>query len=207
MATSTFYKEQALASLKGKWDKGVIAALIYLCVAIVPMVGLQLIKPGLEGLWYIVVVPLAWGYIVYHLGIVRNADLSFERLFDGFKDFGRIFCTLLLVGVYTILWSLLLFIPGIIKAYSYSMTHFILKDEPELKNNAAIEKSMQMMEGRKMRLFLLDLSFIGWALLCLLTLGLGFLLLYPYWMTARVHFYEDLKKEYTGMGAEAVITE
>ena len=66
---------------------------------------------------------------------------------------------------FTILWSLLLVIPGIIKSYSYAMTSFILKDEPEMKNNAAIEKSMAMMENNKMKLFMLDLSFIGWAIL------------------------------------------
>ena len=61
--------------------------------------------------------------------------------------------------------ALLLLIPGIIKHYSYAMTDYILKDEPELCNNAAIERSMAMMEGNKMKLFLLDLSFIGWAIL------------------------------------------
>ena len=70
---------------------------------------------------------------------------------------------------YTAFWSLLLVIPGIIKSYSYAMTDFILKDEPEMKNNAAIEKSMAMMEGNKMKLFMLDLSFIGWAILCIFT--------------------------------------
>lgn len=74
------------------------------------------------------------------------------------------------------------------------MTLFILKDEPELKYNAAIEKSMKMMSGYKMKLFLLDLSFIGWAILCILTLGLGFLFLSPYVTTAHAAFYEELKK-------------
>ena len=111
---------------------------------------------------------------------------------------GRIFVTMLLQAVYTILWSLLLVIPGIIKSYSYAMTSFILKDEPEMKNNAAIEKSMAMMEGNKMKLFMLDLSFIGWAILCIFTLGIGLLFLQPYVAISRAAFYEDLKAQQGG---------
>ena len=106
--------------------------------------------------------------------------------------------SLLLQDVYTILWSLLLVIPGIIKSYSYAMTSFILKDEPEMKNNAAIEKSMAMMEGNKMKLFMLDLSFIGWAILCIFTLGIGLLFLQPYVAISRAAFYEDLKAQQGG---------
>ena len=99
---------------------------------------------------------------------------------------------------FTILWSLLLVIPGIIKSYSYAMTSFILKDEPEMKNNAAIEKSMVMMDGNKMKLFMLDLSFIGWAILCLFTFGIGFFFLQPYMQASHAAFYEDLKAQQGG---------
>jgi uncharacterized membrane protein len=113
---------------------------------------------------------------------------------------------MLLKAIYLILWTLLLIIPGIIKSYSYAMTEFILKDNPEMKNNAAIEKSMAMMQGKKMKLFLLDLSFIGWIILAILTLGLGFVLLVPYMYTARAAFYEDLKAELeAGQTEETVI--
>ena len=75
------------------------------------------------------------------------------------------------------------------------MTDFILKDQPELANNAAIEKSMAMMDGNKMKLFLLDLSFIGWAILCLFTFGIGCFFLQPYVQAAHAAFYEDLKAQ------------
>ena len=88
----------------------------------------------------------------------------------------------------------MLIIPGVIKAYSYAMTDFILKDKPEMKNNAAIEKSMAMMDGYKMKLFLLDLSFIGWFILCLFTFGIGFFFLQPYIQVAHAAFYENLKE-------------
>jgi len=72
---------------------------------------------------------------------------------------------------------------------------YILKDEPELKFNAAIEKSMEMMRGNKMKLFLMDLGFFGLTLLSAFTLFIGLLWLFPYWYSARAAFYEDLKNE------------
>lgn len=139
---------------------------------------------------------MSYGILVLFLDFARGEKIENSKLFDGYTNgFQRIFTTGLLQFIYTVLWSFLFVIPGIIKSYSYSMTYYILKDNPELKNNAAIEKSMQMMDGRKLDLFLLHLSFIGWAILCLLTAGIGFIFLIPYMYTAQAHFYEDLKKE------------
>ena len=98
--------------------------------------------------------------------------------------------------IYTYLWSLLFFIPGVVKLYSYAMTPYLLKDEPELGANATIEKSMKMMAGNKMKLLKLDFSFIGWIFLSMLTLNIGLLWVTPYMYTARAEFYEDLKKAY-----------
>ena len=131
-------------------------------------------------------------------GVYKGKDIDFGVLFEGFQDYSRIFVTKLLQGIYTALWSLLLVVPGIIKYYSYAMTDYILKEEPEMKNNAAIEKSMAMMENNKMKLFLLDLSFIGWAILCIFTFGIGFLFLQPYVQVSHAAFYEDLKAQQGG---------
>ena len=103
---------------------------------------------------------------------------------------------MLLMGVYVFLWTLLLIVPGVVKALSYAMTPFILNDKPELSANETIELSMEMMEGRKMDLFLLYLGFLGWALLCILTLCIGFLWLEPYVYAATAAFYEDVKADY-----------
>jgi uncharacterized membrane protein len=89
-----------------------------------------------------------------------------------------------------------LIIPGIIKGISYSQTSFILKDNPELSYNAAIERSMAMMEGYKMQYFLLQLSFIGWILLSMLTCGILNLWVLPYVVATDAHFYEFVKEEY-----------
>jgi uncharacterized membrane protein len=75
------------------------------------------------------------------------------------------------------------------------MTNFILKDRPDLRYDAAIRESMRMMKGHKWKLFVLFLSLIGWALLCLLTLGIGFFFLTPYTEVSLAAFYDNLKEE------------
>jgi uncharacterized membrane protein len=105
-----------------------------------------------------------------------------------------------LMGVFVFLWSLLFVIPGIIKAFSYAMTPFILEEHPELSANEAIDHSRAMMKGHKFDLFWLYLSFIGWGILCIFTLGIGLLWLVPYMQTAQSSFYEDVKADYEANG-------
>lgn len=179
-------------TLSGNWMMAALATLVYLLIA----GGVSSIPVAGSVLDIIITYPLAYGFAILFLDLFREGKpIDIGKLFDGFKDFGRVWGTLILVAIYTILWTCLLIIPGIVKSYSYALTPFILKDEPELKYNAAIEKSMRMMDGYKMKLFLLDLSFIGWMILSVLTLGIGLLFLQPYMNTARAAFYEDLKAE------------
>lgn len=196
MTGNSEYRSLARMSLSGKWAFGAIVSII--CWVIMCAPG-ELVNSAsdiqLGNLWGLLMIPLSWGYAVLWLALARNENVDYGMLFDGFKDYLRIFLTLLLVQIYTILWMLLLIIPGIVKAYSYSMTSFILKDNPDMKYDAAINESMRMMQGHKMQLFLLDLSFIGWFFLSILTLGIGFLFLAPYVSTAHAHFYKDLKRE------------
>lgn len=187
-------RAEARRALQGKWPMAAVAALIYSVIA----GGLSAI-PFIGGLCSLFVgLPVAYGIAIVMFGVFKGKDVDFGVLFEGFQDYSRIFVTKLLQGLYTALWSLLLFVPGVIKHYSYAMTDYILKEEPEMKNNAAIEKSMAMMENNKMKLFLLDLSFIGWALLCILTFGIGFLFLQPYMQVSHAAFYEDLKAQQGG---------
>lgn len=187
-------RAEARQALQGKWPMAAVAALIYSVIA----GGLSAI-PFIGGLCSLFVgLPVAYGIAIVMFGVFKGKDVDFGVLFEGFQDYSRIFVTKLLQGIYTALWSLLLVIPGIIKFYSYAMTDYILKEDPEMKNNAAIEKSMAMMENNKMKLFLLDLSFIGWALLCILTFGIGFLFLQPYMQVSHAAFYEDLKAQQGG---------
>ena len=181
-------RAEARVALTDQWVMGAVTTLVFGAVSgaasYIPVVGTILVA-----------LPMMYGYSIVMLSVMRGGEMNIGGLFDGFNDFGRIVGTKLLQAIYTFLWTLLLVIPGIIKNYSYAMTDFILKDQPELANNAAIEKSMAMMDGNKMKLFLLDLSFIGWAILCLFTFGIGFLFLQPYVQSAHAAFYEDLKAQ------------
>ena len=202
MGTNQDYKNKALESLRGHWGSAVITTLIVCLIGYIPYYCLSF-AIGTDNplsltsfLWFIVITPIFWSYTVMFLGLVRTGDeVKASGLLEGFSDFNRIFMTKLLQMIYVLLWSLLFIIPGIIKEFSYALTDFILKDNPELGYNAAIEESMRLMKGHKAKLFWLFLSFIGWAILSTLTLGLGYLLLYPYWQTSFAHFYEDLKAQ------------
>lgn len=196
MKTSSELRAQAWGVLSGKWGMAVVATLVYGVIS-----GVLSFIPFVSWIATLLVsLPLAYGFTVMLLNVVRGSDVQLDTMGEGFKDYGRILGTMLLSSVYQFLWMLLLIVPGIIKGYSYALTPYLLKDHPELKFNAAIEESMRLMSGNKMRLFLLDLSFIGWFLLGLITFGIAFLWITPYWNTARAAFYEDLMKALRDIG-------
>lgn len=200
-STTADYRAAARESLKGKWNE---SALYYFVYALITS-GLSLvfalatmgseIYSNVSSLAVTVIcIPLQYAVIKSFLRQLRGENIELGWLFKEFNL--RIWSTIILKYIYTILWSLLLFVPGIIKYYSYAMTEYILADNPEMKNNEAIELSMTMMDGYKWRLFLLDLSFLGWLILSIFTLCIGLFWLEPYMMSARAAFYEERKKEY-----------
>ena len=159
----------ARQQLKGAWGKMALAVFI------------------VSGAFYL-------GFSGMFLKRMRGEEVFVENIFDGFK---RFLPSLLLMFFYTlfiVLWSLLLIIPGIIKSLGYSMAFFIMNDNPEIKPLEAIKRSQIMMRGYKGKLFMLCLSFIGWGLLGLLTLGIGYLWLTPYIGLSISNFYENLKQ-------------
>ena len=121
---------------------------------------------------------------------------SFADAFSGFRiKYGRNTGTILLMGIKLVLWTLLFIIPGIIKTYEYEMIPYILADDAEISSKDAFKKAKQMMKGNKWRLFKLNLSFIGWTILCIPTLGIGTFFLIPYINAANAEFYAELKKK------------
>lgn len=162
-----------------------------------PAYILQIIYQLLGFAVNLLVVPLSVGIIKYFLMFSKSQKPDIVNLFDGYKhSFDNSILASILVNVYTFLWTLLLIVPGIIKKYAYSMTFFIIADEPNISANEAIKKSEAMMKGYKWNYFLLQLSFIGWSLLAIFTCGIGFLWLTPYMQTASSHFYLKVKEEY-----------
>ena len=137
--------------------------------------------------------PLTVGLCNY---FIKNTDSkpSFKDAFSGFKvKYGRNIGTLLLVCIKTVLWSILFVIPGIIKTYEYAIIPYILADDAEISSKDAFKKAKELMKGNKWRLFKLEFSFIGWFLLCVLTLGIGTFFLIPYIDAANAEFYVELK--------------
>lgn len=151
---------------------------------------------GIGLILVLLILPLGWGYTVSFLNHRRGIRTDIDQLFAGYKQFGRIFVAYLLYTIYTFLWTLLLIIPGIVKSLSYALMPYILADNPEMSGEQAICRSMAMMQGNKFRLFLLLLSFIWWAILAILTCGIGFLWLYPYMAATMAAFYEDVKADF-----------
>lgn len=132
------------------------------------------------------------GHCRYLLDQQDGAPLQVGTLFSQFSQFKNGFMLALLTSLYTFLWSLLFVIPGIIASYSYAMAPFIQTEHPEYTASQSLEASKQMMKGHKWQLFCLDFSFIGWALLCIFTLGIGNIFLSAYTSAAYAAFYREM---------------
>jgi uncharacterized membrane protein len=132
------------------------------------------------------------GFAQYLLKQYNHANFALHDLFSRFDRFGQGFAQKFLRGLYTILWSFLFIIPGIVKSYAYAMTPFIMAENPELSANEAIAASEELMDGHKGELFTLDLTFLGWSILAILSFNLGHLALNPYRNAAYAAFYKDL---------------
>jgi uncharacterized membrane protein len=184
-------KELARTSLRGQWNRGALVTFIFITIC-----GLVSSIPDIGWIANIVISgPLILGFTVFFLKISRNQFAEIEDLFLGLKDFKRSFVAYLLVTLYVALWSLLLIVPGIIAALSYSLTFYLLADNPEISSSDAINRSEELMSGNKMELFMLGLSFLGWLLLCILTFGIGLFWLSPYINTSIAHFYGNIVNE------------
>lgn len=132
------------------------------------------------------------GYCKYLLKLHDGGDGEVKDLFSEFNRFGDGFILRLLTGLYVFLWSLLFVIPGIVAAYKYAMAPFIMAENPGMTANEAITASKEMMDGHKFELFCLELSFLGWSILTVFTLGIGSLWLNPYINMAFTAFYRNI---------------
>ena len=182
MKSNREFKAEARAALKGNWTQSVLTELVQTVIPGDFIVGTFLRNPVDAG------ARNAYRKLLHGDGqVLSNA---FNNAFDS-KYVHRLL-TMLLKEVYTILWALLMIVPGIIKSYSYALVPYLIEDNPELCADDCIKRSRALMKGHKKDLFLLDLSFIGWFILCMITCGIGFLWLMPYVKTSYAAFYEDL---------------
>ena len=130
------------------------------------------------------------GFTFFCLRVSRDEEAGFGNLFDAFGMFFKFLWLQILMWIFTFLWSLLFIIPGIIASYRYSMAVYIMMDNPEYSALECINRSKELMRGRKGSLFVLDLSFIGWALLAAIPFVSVFV--QPYMEVTRANFYNAL---------------
>lgn len=199
----TVLRNHALDALKGKWGTVVTPGIIYIIIGIIPFFWID------SAIWlvylfnWLIVAPLGVGLYFLFWDVLKGKEVNLQTMFEAFAKYGQYITLLLLVFIYIFLWSLLLIVPGMIKGLSYAMSYYIMRENPDMSREQVICRSMKMMEGHKMDLFLLSLSFIGWSLLSILTLGIGLIWLIPYMLTAYAAFYDTLKKEYEAKTAVA----
>ena len=137
--------------------------------------------------------PLALGYTMFVISIFRGMQGSIAEIFYGFESFGKALGLHIMRMIFIFLWTLLFIIPGIIASLRYSLCFFVLADNPNIGIMEAINESKRLMVGNKWKLFCLYLSFIGWAILASLSLGLGYIWLYPYMQVSLAAFYDMAK--------------
>lgn len=183
----------AKESLAGKWGLA-IGTFIVLLIVLGGISGISTaIFPASGLISMLIAGPMAIGVAIFSLNLSRNQDARLEQIFMGFKNFANALGAYVLMLIFITLWSLLLIIPGIIAAISYSMTFYIMAEDESINPMDALKKSKEMMYGYKAKYFWLSLRFFLWSLLCILTLGIGFLWLMPWASVTTAKFYDDIK--------------
>lgn len=186
-------REQLKARAK-QMISGKMGMLIVCFIIVVVLTGACSRIPKAGGIVSMCVIgPLTLGTAYIYLNLTRGFDPDVNILFSGFQRFVDALVLNLLISVFTFLWSLLLVVPGIIKAISYSQAYYILAEHPEMSGKEALDESIAMMDGHKMDYFELVLSFFPWLLLCGITCGLASLYVVPYMRATFVNFYEAIK--------------
>lgn len=195
-------KEFAWNAMSGRWLYGVLILILFLLVVMGFSVPQFFMEEGsaIYHAWEIICTPFTWvlwiGLVACYLDLALKAEPSYARLFLGYRSveyFLKIVITEMIQYFMLMLWFLLLFVPGIMKSYSYTMTELVLVEHPEYTPLQAITASKEMMYGHRWEFFCLQARFWAWGLLCCFTFGIAALWLYPYYMTAKSKFYLELK--------------
>lgn len=199
MRSNADLRNDAKSILRGKWGTAVVITLVTVIIQSM-LTASQDELPLLYLLLYTFLsLPLNFGITMTYLYLSRGGGFSVENMFSAFNSTYYIKSVVLglLTTIYVFLWSMLLIVPGIIKAMSYFLAPYILADNPSLSGEQAICQSMKMMEGHKMDLFLMTLGYVGFVLLSACLLLIPLLWVVPYYQTTFARFYDSVKAEYT----------
>ncbi len=191
-------KDSDLSSTLASLDHGsLVMAIRVIWVAIAVSAIIHLVLKIL--LWN----PLEVGCQKFYLNC-KTGDSKMKDMLFAFKNrYAYVGVVMLFRAIFTFLWGLLLIIPGIVKSYEYMMIPYILADDPTVSRKDAFAQSKAMMKGNKWSAFVLDLSFIGWILLSLVTLGLvGIFYAEPYMNLTHAELYYSLKEQNAATAAD-----
>ena len=203
MKTNSELRKDAKARMSGNWTAGVMLTLVVLIVSSLFASISYLANNEALSLVYSIVInlflsfPLTVGLYMAFLSFARGEELNVSTLFGAFNRtyYKKSVVLCFLMSIYTCLWMLLLIIPGFIKSLSYSMAPYILIENPDISAEMAIRRSIAMMNGHKMDLFLIYLGMIGLGILSALLLFIPLLWIVPYYQVVLAKFYFSLKEE------------
>ncbi len=189
-------KRAAKATLVGKWNS---IAILYLIAYVISAIATSIIGAVVVYVSFItlflITIPLEVGTTRAAMAVFRSTEkVEAGMLLTGYKSFIRVLEVGVRKYVIIFLFSLLLVIPGIIMAYKYRFTTFILLDDQELSPKEVLKKSGALTDGHKFELFLLDLSFIGWYILSAFTLGILLIWVMPYLQISLCAMYHKLRE-------------
>lgn len=193
-------KQQAKEQLKGNVGKFILILIVYFACAMV-LAGITEALPEKAAiigaiLTLVLTPPLTMGYYIVFLNTTYGDTPKVADLFEGYKRlFGKSILLYILNAVFVFLWSLLLVVPGIIKAYGYSMAWYVMAENPDMSAREALKESERIMQGHKLDFFVLQLSFILWSLLVCVTFGLAAFYVAPYSQLTFTNFYHNVKAQ------------
>ena len=198
MPTRVELKQNAKDRMKEQALNPILVTLVYtlLITAISLLGGIFGVTVLIPFVLSIVSIGVQIGYVYYCMKVAKREQGAYADLAYLMQDwrFGlKLVALSFLINILVSLWSLLFFIPGVIKAISYSQAIMIMIENPNMDLMTAIRESQKMMDGHKMEYFVLDLSFIPWILLVAVTFGIASLWVSPYMQITMVNYYYALK--------------
>ncbi|HEY8911383.1 MAG TPA: DUF975 family protein [Desulfosporosinus sp.] len=202
MSINSKLRENAREQLEGKWGKPVLFGFLFMLISalpsIIPLIGKnhQFISSALQIIISLLITgSLTVGAIMFSLRFKRGEAPGVAVLFEGFQHFGATLGLYLWYLLWVLLWTLLLIIPGIIKGIAYSMCFYVMADNPKIGIKNALNISKKITKGYKGKIFVFNLSFVGWSILAMLPLGIGYLWLIPYMQISTANLYDQIKRE------------
>ena len=194
-------KLNAKSQLQGNWGSAISGVLIILIIEfcvntlserVYNDLSLYLVVSLISSIIYL---PLCLGMAILFLKIARNKEVGYLDVFLGYKNIWKVIGVTILSSIIILLGYICFIVPGIILSYMYSQIYFVLADNPNIGIVECLRKSRELMVGEKLNFFVLELSFILWMLLVVVTFGVASIYVMPYYETVLANFYIDIKRK------------